>query len=99
MKPSGAIVDTPPVLIDELHGAHDRLADGQLWAPAEAADACAVEKDERAVSDPATLAARVPALRGELQRFGDPTDRIVDFASFVGAQVIDTDLVALFECN
>src|SRR5260221_13421319 len=75
---SAVVLDAPSILIDELHGAYDRFADRQLRAPAELADASAVEQDERAVADPATLTASVPTLRRKAQRLGDPADRIVE---------------------
>ena len=52
-----------------------------------------VEQDERAVADPAALAARIGQLRADAEALRNPADRVVDAACFVGAEIEDMDLV------
>src|SRR5262245_39972452 len=51
-----------------------------------------IEKNERAVSDPATVAARVPKARTQAQMRRDPTNRVVDLAVLGSPEVEDVAL-------
>src|SRR5690348_15523759 len=79
----------PGVIFQEFDGTLDSLADAQLRAPAQGANAAAVEEDERAVADPAPLAAGVGQVRLNTQVFADPADGVVDLAVFVRPQIED----------
>ena len=89
----GRALQEPRVRLEVLERPDHALADRQRRLPAERADLRAVEEDERAVADPAALAARVDALGRQAEVLADPADRVVHLAVLVGAQVEDVDLV------
>src|SRR5581483_11373675 len=70
-----------------------RLANAELRLPAEAPHLPGIEEDEGVVPDPAALTAGIAAFRVKLEVAGDPADRIVHLAIFIGAEVEDVDLV------
>src|SRR5260221_263192 len=82
-----ALLQDPPGRARVLWRAHDPLLDGELGAPAERADARAIEEDERAIAHPAALSAGVAQLRREAERARDPADGIVHLAVFICAQI------------
>src|SRR5207244_3433120 len=75
-------------------GPNDPRADCHRRPPAQGADAGTIEKDERAVADPAPLAAGVSQAGRNAQLLADPSDRIVNLAVLVRAEVEQVDAVA-----
>src|SRR5581483_476035 len=83
----------PRLALQVLQRADHGVADGEGWRPAERADFFGVEEDERAVADPAALAAGVFAIRVQSEMRGNPAERLVDVAVLVGAEVEHVDQV------
>src|SRR5579871_597807 len=86
-----ALLEDPAVVDQPVDGAFDRLADAELWFPAERPHAPRVEPDERIVADPALAAAGIAEPRSAAEPRRDPGDRIVDPAVFVGAEIVDAE--------
>src|SRR5450755_3019312 len=85
--------EQPRVRDEVFERADNAVANRELRRPAEAADAAAVEEDERAVADPSSFPARVRELRRNAEMLADPADGVVHFAVLVGPEVEDVDLV------
>src|SRR5688572_14583286 len=71
-KPSLPRLKHPGIGGQKIDGFLDPSSDRQLRLPPKRADLFRVEEDERAVSDPAAVAAGVGALRGDAHPLADP---------------------------
>src|SRR4051795_11251819 len=83
----------PLIGLKIFQGANHTLANAELRPPAERPHLGGVEKDKRAVADPAALAARVAPLGRHAQVRADPAERFVHSAVLLGAQVEDIDRI------
>lgn len=70
------------------------VANTELWFPSQRLNFLCLQKDERIVSNPASVATRVFQFRLDPEFFANPLDGIIDFAVSIDTKVEDIDLVS-----
>ncbi len=89
----GACVVNPPVLLQPLKRASNALFNRERRFPAGGADFLGVEKDERVVADPSTIATGIFEFWIQAERAADDADGVVDLNVFIRAEIVDLHAV------